>query len=163
MQQLNQRNELIANQEALLNVYRCLFNIDTQIVPDGCTDEKPAEGPDDDMTPEVLSPWEQLVYGDDPARLIAFADVVRSYTLGTDSWLVWSCDTPDGEWEFSPAELAERLEAWAQPDYMWLSDGAYVPEFIAAETVEADNEQDCLNKVPRFQCPHRDGWSGHCD
>lgn len=30
------RDQLIANQEALLNVYRCQFNVDTQIVPGGC-------------------------------------------------------------------------------------------------------------------------------
>ena len=32
------RDQLIANQEALLNVYRCRFDIDTEIVPGGCAD-----------------------------------------------------------------------------------------------------------------------------
>ena len=36
------RDNLIANQESLLNTYRCLFNVDTQIVPGGCVNEKPA-------------------------------------------------------------------------------------------------------------------------
>ncbi len=35
------RDQLIANQEALLNVYRCQFNIDTQVVPGGCTNGAP--------------------------------------------------------------------------------------------------------------------------
>ncbi|WP_419849077.1 Calx-beta domain-containing protein [Candidatus Poriferisocius sp.] len=35
------RDNLIANQESLLNAYRCLFNIDTQIVPGGCVNRKP--------------------------------------------------------------------------------------------------------------------------
>ncbi len=112
--------------------------------PDGETD--PQEE-DDGTASEALSPWEQLVYGDDPARLIAFADVVRAYTLGTDTWLVWACDTPAGQWEIPPEQLAEQLKAWGRPYFTWLSDGEYEPEFIAAETVEADDEQDCLNKV----------------
>ena len=38
------RDQLISNQEALLNTYRCLFNVDTQIVPGGCADDPdPAE------------------------------------------------------------------------------------------------------------------------
>ena len=37
------RNELIAAQEALLNVYRCMFNIDTQVVPGGCEQGRPGE------------------------------------------------------------------------------------------------------------------------
>ncbi len=38
------RNELIASQESLLNVYRCRFSVDTEIVPDGCVDGQPAQG-----------------------------------------------------------------------------------------------------------------------
>ena len=36
------RDYLIAAQEALLNVYRCRFDIDTQTVPGGCVDGAPA-------------------------------------------------------------------------------------------------------------------------
>lgn len=36
------RDQLIANQEALLNTYRCRFDIDTQIVPEGCIDDTPS-------------------------------------------------------------------------------------------------------------------------
>lgn len=32
------RDALIADQEALLNAYRCLFGIDTEVVPGGCSD-----------------------------------------------------------------------------------------------------------------------------
>ena len=174
--EIDSRDQLIADQEALLNVYRCLFNVDTQIVPGGCVDGKPSgeqanestddsttdgsatdETADDEatvvVTPEVLSPWEELVYGEDPGRLIAFADVVRAYSLGTDSWVVWSCDTPEGEWEVPTEETAERLENWAQPYFTWLSGGAYVPRFIVGGTVEADDEQDCLNKVRKTGSP----------
>lgn len=37
------RDRLIASQEALLNVYRCRFDIDTQIVPGGCTNGAPSQ------------------------------------------------------------------------------------------------------------------------
>ncbi|MXZ77278.1 MAG: hypothetical protein F4Z06_03230 [Acidimicrobiia bacterium] len=30
------RDQLIANQENLLNTYRCLFGVDTEVVPGGC-------------------------------------------------------------------------------------------------------------------------------
>ena len=36
------RDQLIASQEALLNVYRCKFDIDTQMVPGGCIGREPA-------------------------------------------------------------------------------------------------------------------------
>ena len=44
------RDNLIAQQESLLNTYRCQFNIDTLIVPDGCTNGEPARGPTDPAT-----------------------------------------------------------------------------------------------------------------
>ena len=37
------RDGLIASQEALLNVYRCRFDIDTDTVPGGCTDGAPSQ------------------------------------------------------------------------------------------------------------------------
>ena len=39
------RDELIAAQESLLNIYRCRFNIDTHIVPGGCARGQPSQGP----------------------------------------------------------------------------------------------------------------------
>ena len=39
------RDKLIAAQESLLNVYRCRFAVDTQLVPGGCIDGKPASVP----------------------------------------------------------------------------------------------------------------------
>ncbi|MYG57050.1 MAG: hypothetical protein F4165_00385, partial [Acidimicrobiia bacterium] len=40
------RDELVAAQESLLNVYRCRFGIDTEAVPGGCADGKPAAAPE---------------------------------------------------------------------------------------------------------------------
>lgn len=39
------RDELIAAQESLLNTYRCLFDVDTHIVPGGCANSAPSLGP----------------------------------------------------------------------------------------------------------------------
>ena len=44
LQEVQARNELIAAQESLLNVYRCRFNVDTEVVPDGCADQQPVGG-----------------------------------------------------------------------------------------------------------------------
>lgn len=45
-QDLDLRDRLIADQEALLNVYRCRFEIDTVIVPGGCLNGQPASSED---------------------------------------------------------------------------------------------------------------------
>ena len=42
------RDGLIAEQEALLNVYRCLFDIDTELVPSGCADTAQTPEPGQD-------------------------------------------------------------------------------------------------------------------
>lgn len=45
---LELRDRLIADQEALLNVYRCQFDVDTQLVPGGCSEAS---------TDENVVPW----------------------------------------------------------------------------------------------------------
>lgn len=40
------RDLLIQNQEVLLNVYRCRFDIDTELVADGCGDDSESDKPD---------------------------------------------------------------------------------------------------------------------
>ena len=42
-QDISVRDMLIVTQESLLNTYRCLFNVDTQVVPGGCPDARPTE------------------------------------------------------------------------------------------------------------------------
>ena len=39
------RDSLIARQESLLNVYRCLYGVDVAAVPGGCAGAEPARGP----------------------------------------------------------------------------------------------------------------------
>ena len=50
------RNKLVAAQEALLNVYRCMFNIDTQIVTFGCVDGRPRDRAPTPEPPAVVDP-----------------------------------------------------------------------------------------------------------
>ena len=64
-----ERDELIVDQEELLNAYRCMFNIDTQIVPYPCPNEdqpSPTQNPQDQAAEPVIpagttaEQWEQL-------------------------------------------------------------------------------------------------------
>ena len=51
-QDIDVRDELIADQESLLNTYRCRFDVDTQIVPGGCVGGEPSlPGPVDPARP----------------------------------------------------------------------------------------------------------------
>ncbi len=43
--ELTRRDQLVLSQESLLNTYRCRFNIDTEVVPGGCTDGRPSSLP----------------------------------------------------------------------------------------------------------------------
>ncbi|MDE0605306.1 MAG: hypothetical protein OXI18_12965, partial [bacterium] len=62
-QDIEVRDGLIQNQEALLNTYRCRFEIDTEIVPGGCIDGIPAVVEEPEQTPEpepTAEPAQQL-------------------------------------------------------------------------------------------------------
>ena len=49
------RDGLIQNQEALLNVYRCQFDVDTQLVPGGCAEGEGDPAVDDGGTGTTLN------------------------------------------------------------------------------------------------------------
>ncbi|MYB09168.1 MAG: hypothetical protein F4Y28_04230 [Acidimicrobiia bacterium] len=49
-QDMEIRDQLIVTQEALLNAYRCLYNVDTHVVPGGCVGTKPAQDPTESQT-----------------------------------------------------------------------------------------------------------------
>ncbi|WP_420431810.1 hypothetical protein [Candidatus Poriferisocius sp.] len=179
-------------------MYRCRFDIDTQIVPGGCADGAPAPTPEPIATPaptldldvtagrthscaigadEAISCWganddgqadapnseeaiaefleirTELIYRSDPSGLIAFANIDRAYTIGTDTWVVWACDTEAGTLENDPVEMAERFTSWVQPYFSWLSGGSYLAEFIAGGTVKAENEQDCYDNIRNTPSP----------
>ncbi len=49
--EVSARDQLIAAQETLLNAYRCLFGVDTQIVPGGCQNGTPGVQPEGGSQP----------------------------------------------------------------------------------------------------------------
>lgn len=59
-QDIEVRDGLIQNQEALLNVYRCRFDVDTEIVPGGCIDGIPAPAPEPDPVAEPVQQFPRL-------------------------------------------------------------------------------------------------------
>ena len=82
-QDIDVRDELIQNQEALLNVYRCRFDVDTQIVPGGCIDAKPAPVAPAEAT--VLAELASLAVGPEyggPGYARADFDHDRRYLCG---------------------------------------------------------------------------------
>ena len=58
-QDLAVRDQLIADQEALLNIYRCQFDVDTQLVPGGCGTE-----PDPQPAGQTPSGFTAIAAGD---------------------------------------------------------------------------------------------------
>ena len=82
-QDIKVRDGLIQNQEALLNVYRCRFDVDTQIVPGGCIDGAPAP------VVEVLPPL-----GPPPAEL-GFDPFYQKYLDASGIPIVTSAAVPD--------------------------------------------------------------------
>ena len=82
-QDIEVRDGLIQNQEALLNVYRCRFGVDTQIVPGGCVDGAPAP------VVEVLPPL-----GPPPAAL-GFDPFYQKYLDASGIPIVTSAAVPD--------------------------------------------------------------------
>ena len=92
-QDVKVRDNLVASQEALLNTYRCLFNIDTQIVPGGCPDQ-PSTPTDAGTTPTGTAPTDTS-----PASAAAFTAVSTGsqHTCGirTDQTLTcWGAADP---------------------------------------------------------------------
>lgn len=69
------RDQLVADQEALLNIYRCKFNIDTELAPDGCQNEEttPTPEPTEEDTPEHLGPIPHNAFAEEYFGWIAFA------------------------------------------------------------------------------------------
>lgn len=59
---LDVRDQLIAAQEALLNVYRCQHDIDTEIVLGGCTDGMPNQDPTSQPTAEPEPASTEVTY-----------------------------------------------------------------------------------------------------
>ena len=66
------RDGLIQNQEALLNVYRCQFDVDTQLVPGGCVDTTPSSEPTPGVQPTPVVTPEPT---SEPLRLLTVEEI----------------------------------------------------------------------------------------
>ena len=76
------RDGLIAEQESLLNVYRCMFGVDTGVVPDGCIGGRPALGPTESGVFGGTPTWHEIAVRD---GLIASQEsLLNTYRCGFD-------------------------------------------------------------------------------
>lgn len=96
-------------------------------------------------------------YGADDLDLVAYADQVRAYSSGLDSWEVWICDTTNGGLVLDAGAVADLLNTQLDPYFIWMSDSIYRPVFQAGGTVSAgetrwpddpfDMQAECRSKV----------------
>lgn len=78
-------------------------------------------------------------YGADDLDLVSYADQVRAYATGLDTWEVWVCDTSNGGLVINPVNVAALLNTALDPYFIWLSDSKYRPVFEVGGTVSAGN------------------------
>ena len=76
------RDQLIVTQEALLNAYRCLYSVDTHIVPGGCVGTKPAQGTSEPQTTPTATSTPQ-VDTSQPQVQVSFASASYTAEEGT--------------------------------------------------------------------------------
>ena len=79
------RDQLIETQEALLNAYRCLFDIDTHIVPGGCPDATVpgSQGTADPTPSESARPFTSLAAGNNHSCAIRADQTLVCWGDGT--------------------------------------------------------------------------------
>ena len=107
--ELARRDRLVTAQEALLNAYRCRFDIDTALVPGGCDDSSPEPTPRPTPRPagEELSPAEVYALASPSIALVETSSKLGSGILieggyiVTNNHVVWPYDEawlvfPDG-------------------------------------------------------------------
>ncbi len=103
------RDNLVEAQESLLNVYRCRFNIDTQIVPGGCPNgEQPTPVPTEEP-PESTGAWELVQNDGNWAGIRLMASSTENYSGNTPHMEVWCRADGQAIW-FSVTFPDERLE-----------------------------------------------------
>ena len=112
------RDQLIVQQDALVNNYRCWFNIDTPLVPGGCSAGAPAPAPTPSAEDEELSPVEVYALVSPSIALVETSSKLGSGILieggyiVTNNHVVWPYDEawlvfPDGT-EFQDVPVIGR-------------------------------------------------------
>ncbi len=114
---LAERDQLIQNQENLLNVYRCQFNVDTELVPNGCSPQDTETSVPADMSDNMTDSAERnsndesvndLEGGIDQSDNSA-ADTNTTDTTSEDTGLLETCrvEQVNAIYEILRAELGE--------------------------------------------------------
>ena len=141
VEDIEARDSLIAAQEALLNVYRCRFGIDTEIVPGGCIDGVPAEPAavpgsfTGTPTAAAIEARDGLI-----AAQEALLNVYRC-RFGIDTEIVpWGCfngvPVPEGQ-----AHLYDPIRPPMAPayiDWRWPNDQQHFSELVTEFTIHND-------------------------
>lgn len=96
-------------------------------------------------------------FGVDELDLVGYAEQVRAYSSGLDTWEVWICDTSNGGLVLDPRAVTDLLNVEMDPYFVWLSDAKYRPVFQPGGTVTAgqsawpddpfDMQPECRSKV----------------
>jgi hypothetical protein len=77
-------------------------------------------------------------YAADPLGLVPFINTTQQvYSTGTDTWEVWVCQVANGDTPVDLNQITTDLNAEMQPYFQWLSNGRYLPRFVAGGEVSS--------------------------
>ena len=96
--------------------------------------------------PRQLQGRYERSFDSDELRLIAKADAIRNLTLDKTEWEVWICDV-GGPLRLNVEDVTRSLNNKITPYFDWLSEGKYIPTFLAKDTVQSPNKDDCDEKI----------------
>lgn len=130
------RDTLIFEQEALLNTYRCMFDIDTELVPGGCSNGKPAR-PANTPAPFAGTPTdEDITTRDNLIR--SQEDLLNFYrclfNASSENPNNTSLDLPSSAYRIFDGDDFNELFNSVRLDNLFLPDEA--PEITSDSTVE---------------------------
>lgn len=83
----------------------------------------------------------------DPLNIIAYPDVYRGVTLGSQIWDVWFCDVPTGSVVVDQSTTLTLLNGTIAAYFQWLSDDRYQPSFTNAGMVQGADLPACEGAV----------------
>ena len=82
-------------------------------------------------------------YSRDPMGLIDNTESHFEFTLSSEVWDVWLCDTPDGDIVRDPDETVALLNREVTPYYRWISNNRYQPRFNYVDRIEGASLTGC--------------------
>ena len=82
-------------------------------------------------------------YGSDPLHLVVNPDQYRRFTLSSEVWEVWLCDTPSRDVLLESTTVVALLNREVAPYFRWLSNGRYRPSFVFGGRVSGSGRPSC--------------------